>query len=233
MLWKISLSICYATYSPSIGHNSDHYILQKEFLVTYLQLLSDFGVQHRNLDTRKSLKPLPNTCGAAVGYRVVIYSVISITSLQIFFIRVSCNTTSSIQILTFIFVLFDEYCQPQVFKYWLLFSSSSMNTVTRDFFICVLCYRCSIEPQVFKYWHLFASFSVIVTRDFFICVLCYRCSIEPQVFKYWFLFASSSINTATRDFFICVLCYRCSIQPQVFKYCEICPQYLNIHEIFF
>jgi hypothetical protein len=28
--------------SPSIEHNSDPYILQKEFSVTYLQLLSDF-----------------------------------------------------------------------------------------------------------------------------------------------------------------------------------------------
>jgi hypothetical protein len=42
VLWKISLSNCYATYAPSTGHNSDHYILQNEFSVTYLQLLSDF-----------------------------------------------------------------------------------------------------------------------------------------------------------------------------------------------
>ena len=129
-------------------------------------------VQYRILGSRRSGKPLPNKCGAAVGCRVVIYCVISITSHDI---RVLCYRC---------------FIQAQVFNYWL-------NTVTRDFFICVLFYRCSIEPQVFKYW---------LTRDFFICVLCYRCSIQPQVFKYCeicpkclniheiFLFASSAID---------------------------------------
>ena len=58
---------------------------KKKFIVVITSAKNCQRVQYRILDSRKSLKQLPNTCGAAVGCRIVIYCVISIRSHDIFF----------------------------------------------------------------------------------------------------------------------------------------------------